>query len=168
MCAAHAADSTVSHPRPGTALLSRTPLGAARAHAFSAWPLDDKSFVAGDVRLDGADVEVVSVHLDPFSSAVRRRQIDAMASALGPRRGPRVVMGDMNSSWRGDVERLARALDVGAFEPHAAHRTFPSLRPLTRLDWILVSREIAFTGYGTAEAVVSDHLGVVADVTVAA
>jgi endonuclease/exonuclease/phosphatase family metal-dependent hydrolase len=166
MHAIHSADRVAAevHPRPGTALLSRAPLDAPRACAFQVWPLDDKSFVAGTVVLGGAALDVISVHLDPFSSAVRRRQIDAMGRALGPRVRPRVVMGDMNSSWRGDVERLASVLEVEPHEPHGAHRTFPAWRPLARIDWILASPEIAFTSYAVTPAIVSDHLGVVADV----
>jgi len=156
------------HPRPGTALLSRASLERPRAHAFRAGLLDDKSFTAGTARIDGALVDVLSVHLDPFSSATRRRQIDAMVRALGPRERPRVVMGDMNSSWSGDVGRLAAALELRAFEPHEARqRTFPAFHPVARLDWILISRELTFVTYAAVPAVVSDHLGVAADVIVA-
>jgi hypothetical protein len=44
----------------------------------------------------------------------------------------------------------------------AAHATFPSWRPLVRLDWILITEELGFEAYQTLPDRLSDHLGVVA------
>jgi endonuclease/exonuclease/phosphatase family metal-dependent hydrolase len=165
----------------GTAVLSRPPLHAPESTAFRTSPIDDKGWVKVTLApeaLGGRSIDVVSVHLDPFTPWARRRQIAMMAAALGQahRERPIVVMGDMNAAWgrdgKGDVARLARALGLHAWDPAAAVRepgqgTYPAGRPWRRIDWILLSPELAFASYATVPADVSDHRGVVADVVLA-
>jgi endonuclease/exonuclease/phosphatase family metal-dependent hydrolase len=158
----------------GTALLSFAELSAAESVAFRTSWLDDKGYVVATVRpaaLGGRAIDVVSLHLDPFSSAVRKRQIDAMSRALAARGRPLVVMGDMNASRRrgarSDVALLEERLGLHAYEPAGALPTYPAWRPRYRIDWILISAELAFAAYTTLPAVVSDHAGVLADVVLA-
>jgi endonuclease/exonuclease/phosphatase family metal-dependent hydrolase len=159
----------------GTAVLSRAAMQRRESLAFNTYVLDDKGFVRVTIApeaLDGRAVDVVSVHLDPFTPWARRRQIADMARLLARRERPMIVMGDMNASWgkdgRGDVARLARALGLHTWEPTAAsHDTYPSGRPWRRIDWILLSPELDFASYAVVPADVSDHRGVVADVVLA-
>jgi endonuclease/exonuclease/phosphatase family metal-dependent hydrolase len=58
---------------------------------------------------------------------------------------------------------LTETLGLRAFEPHWRSPTFPANRPRRRLDWILISRELDFRGYGTLPIHLSDHLLVMAD-----
>lgn len=153
----------------GTALLSRFPLAQPRSRAFLESWRDTKGFVAATVEpeaLGGACVDVVSIHLDFLAARVRRRQVDQLVEMFRHRERPLVVMGDFNCEWserRRSLDRLRRELRLRPpAEP--AHATFPSWRPLVRLDWILVSEELAFSSYETLPDRLSDHLGVVAGV----
>jgi endonuclease/exonuclease/phosphatase family metal-dependent hydrolase len=97
---------------------------------------------------------------------VRRRQVEHLVSAYRRRDRPLVVMGDFNCEWserRQSLDLLRRELRLRPVDS-TAHATFPSWRPLVRLDWILISEELAFTGYRTLPDRLSDHLGVVAEV----
>jgi endonuclease/exonuclease/phosphatase family metal-dependent hydrolase len=153
----------------GTALLSRHPLAGARSRAFLESWRDTKGFVAATVEppsLCGTGVDVVSIHLDFLAERIRRRQVEQLVEIFRQRERPLVVMGDFNCEWserRRSLDRLRRALKL---RPPAApaHATFPSWRPLVRLDWILVSEELDFTSYETLPDRLSDHLGVVAGV----
>jgi endonuclease/exonuclease/phosphatase family metal-dependent hydrolase len=153
----------------GTALLSRYPLAGARSRAFLESWRDTKGFVAATVApeaLGGAGVDVVSIHLDFLAERVRRRQVEQLVETFRRRERPLVVMGDFNCEWserRRSLALLRRELELRPpAEP--AHATFPSWRPLVRLDWILVSAELAFASYETLPDRLSDHLGVVAAV----
>lgn len=153
----------------GTALLSRYPLAQPRSRAFLESWRDTKGFVAATVEpkaLGGVAVDVVSIHLDFLAARIRRRQVDQLVEIFHQRERPLVVMGDFNCEWserRRSLERLRRELKLRPpAEP--AHATFPSWRPLVRLDWILVSEELVFTSYETLPDRLSDHLGVVAGV----
>jgi len=162
----------------GTAVLSRPALHAPESTAFHTSLLDDKGWVRVTVApeaLGGRAIDVVSVHLDPFTPWARRKQIAMMARAFEHRERPLIVMGDMNAAWGikadGDTARLARVLGLHAWQPAApadgALGTYPAGRPWRRIDWILLSPELAFASYAAVPAHVSDHRGVVADVVLA-
>lgn len=155
----------------GTALISRLPIVKPESRPFAANWRDTKGFVTGTVRLpeSGREVDVVSVHLDFLNPAERREQIRALAAALGERSRPLLVLGDLNcEAEAGEVFRLFEEhLGVRPYRPELEEPTFPSTRPLRRLDWILASEELEFVGYRTLDVRLSDHLGVVAEVRLA-
>lgn len=152
----------------GTALLSRLPLEAPRSHAFQQNWRDTKGFVAATVTPDalgGAAVDVVSIHLDFLAERVRRRQIEQLVDRFTGSGRPLVVLGDFNCELgerRRSFDLLAHELRLRPVERGGAP-TFPSWRPLVRLDWILVSPELEFARYRTLDDRLSDHLGVVAE-----
>lgn len=155
----------------GTALLSAFPIEAPDSVAFGTSFLDDKGLVVGTVRppaLEGGELDVVAIHLDPFFEGSRRAQVRRTVATLRARGvRPLVVMGDMNASWkegRGALGELARGLDLRAYLAPDAEDTYPAGRhPWRRIDWILISPELEFVRYRTLDAVVSDHRAVVAE-----
>jgi endonuclease/exonuclease/phosphatase family metal-dependent hydrolase len=96
----------------------------------------------------------------------RRRDLDKLAEL----REPLVLAGDFNDFPPGPVSRtLANRLrDVGAGIPGA--RTFPSRRPLLRLDRVYTSRALAvrqvFVARTPLVRLASDHLPLVVDLEV--
>ena len=110
--------------------------------------------------------DVVSVHLDFLRAGVRARQVARMVEVLAPRGRPLVVMGDFNAEWHDEssaVQRLADSLGLVAHAPEVRAHTFPAFR--ARLDWILVSPQLAFERHEVLSDVVSDHLPVIADLS---
>jgi len=151
----------------GTGLLSRLELGDAVACTFDrSLPTPAKGFTLATVRLDDETaVDVVSVHLDFLRADVRARQVARMVEVLAPRARPLVVMGDFNAEWHDEssaVQRLADSLGLVAHAPEVRAHTFPAFR--ARLDWILVSPQLAFERHEVLSDVVSDHLPVIADI----
>lgn len=153
----------------GTALLARVPLGAPRSLAFGESWRDTKGFVAATLSGDSIaapPIDVVSIHLDFLAERVRQRQVERLVDHFRGHDRPLVLMGDFNCEWserRRCLERLRRELRLRPVDG-TGHATFPSWRPLIRLDWILVSDELAFSGYETLPDQLSDHLGVVAEI----
>ena len=156
----------------GTALLSRHPLHGPASFVFEPTPpVGRKGFVVATLPLPGTRgcrVDVVSVHLDFLRKASRRRQILEMEQALADRANPLIILGDMNCWWRrrnDALKLLVERLNVYPCRPEDKElATFPSRRPILRIDWILISPELEFASYGIVGDQVSDHLGVVADV----
>jgi len=157
----------------GTALLSRLPLEEPRSLAFSQTWRDTKGFVAATVTpkaFEGVALDVVSIHLDFLAERIRRRQVDQLIERFAGSRRPLVVLGDFNCEWgerRRCFDRLGAELGLRAVE-RGGTPTFPAWRPLVRLDWVLVSPGLAFSGYRTLADRLSDHLSVVAEVRLAA
>lgn len=159
----------------GHALLSRHPLGGAEDRRFGRRFCHDKGFVVATVsapQLRGRELDVASVHLEPFASGVRRSQILELAMALRARRErtggrPIVVMGDMNTGY-GDATRgvglLATEAGLEAWRPTDRTPTYAMSLPRVRFDWILTSPELRIVGHQTLPDRVSDHAAVVADV----
>jgi endonuclease/exonuclease/phosphatase family metal-dependent hydrolase len=153
----------------GTALLSRYPLDRAESHRFSQSWRDTKGFVVATVRIphwQDLELDMVSLHLDFLTPRVRRRQVSRLIDTLQKRGHPVVLLGDMNCTWQEPrtLELLSRELRLHAHEPSEHRPTYPAYRPLRRVDWILISEDLAF---GDAHLAlphqVSDHLPVVAD-----
>ncbi|MFN7942119.1 MAG: endonuclease/exonuclease/phosphatase family protein [Thermoanaerobaculia bacterium] len=156
----------------GTALLSRLPLVDPISQAFQENWRDTKGFVTASVPLPGSTggtLDVVSIHLDFLNGDVRRRQVEQLIDRFRDRRRPLVVMGDFNCEFgerRRCFSRLAAELAVRPAR-QTGSPTYPSWRPLVRLDWILASEDLAFVRYETLDDRVSDHLGVMAEITAA-
>jgi len=158
----------------GTALLARPRPDAPRSKAFApSPPTFTKGFVAASVRWPpsgGARIEVVSVHLDFSRRSVQRAQVEDLVDAVAADRHPLIVMGDFNCEWGAEdspLQLLAEGLHLRAHRPEATGMaTFPTLG--TRIDWILISPGLEFVSYRVVPDTVSDHLGVVAEIAIAA
>jgi endonuclease/exonuclease/phosphatase family metal-dependent hydrolase len=153
----------------GTAIASRTALGNTESKRFRGDPVHAKGFVMADVELAGKGVTIVSLHLHSGNREIRRNQAAQIIEALRERRESLIVAGDFNCGWldEGDaLRRITTALDLEAFEPERRDLdTFRSANPLTRLDWILISRDLEFVSYRVLPDRVSDHLAVEADIS---
>ena len=155
----------------GTALMANQPLQDPSSHRFAVSWRDTKGFVVATVTVpewDDAEIDIVSVHLDFLIPRVRRKQILQLAERLIPRQRPCVVVGDLNCCWQWEprsMRLLTETLGLEAYEPQSMAPTFPSRRPIRRLDWVLISPELAYDGYHTLPVPLSDHLGVVADLS---
>ncbi|GMU04956.1 endonuclease/exonuclease/phosphatase family protein [Corallococcus caeni] len=148
----------------GTALLCRHPLESRDTAHFGRDRRMDKGYVVATLAGERGP-EVVSLHLDPFSPAVRQRQVDQLIHALRQRpERPRVVMGDFNAEDAdGPVARLCAAL--GLHTPADGEPTYPVPRARQRLDQVLISHALRFTRYARLPDAVSDHHAVVAELT---
>lgn len=157
----------------GTALLSRVRLHRTESHSFSpSWPTATKGYVLGAVLWRGRSdsvrahsVSLVSVHLDFSRRTVRAAQIAELLTHLAELPRPLIVMGDFNADWSeadSPVRALAREADLRAYQPTAAGLS--TYKDTGRLDWILISDELAFRDYAVLPDVVSDHLAVFARV----
>jgi endonuclease/exonuclease/phosphatase family metal-dependent hydrolase len=147
----------------GSALLSGTPLARARIHTFREGG-DGKGFVVGTLPASvtgNADVSVVSVHLNAFSSSIRQRQLARLTSELRDVPRPLVVMGDFNCD--DCLGSLERELDVHAYAG-ASPDTYVFAGVHRKLDWILISRELEFGSYRALPERLSDHRPIVADI----
>lgn len=153
----------------GTAMLSQAEILLAESFTFDPMPpLMPKGFLTTRIAWPGKpdlQVDVVSVHLDFSLSANRRRQVRRMIAELDPRGRPLIVMGDFNCDFmarRSALSELAEALDLQAYEQDSTQMaTFALTRK--RIDWILISRDLAFVSHQTLPDELSDHFAVTAE-----
>jgi endonuclease/exonuclease/phosphatase family metal-dependent hydrolase len=151
----------------GTALLANRPLTRGDTLAFATHPLDFKGMTSARIQFDDRLILVVSVHLDTTSRDIRVRQAKLLIDRLSGHRLPLVLMGDFNCDWsEGDaLELIAKRLNLRGWQPGTpVMATYPSSHPEQRVDWILLSKELRFEDYRVVPVLVSDHLGVVAEI----
>lgn len=154
----------------GTALMANLALNNPKAITFdpSLSPVP-KGFVVSTVNWPGnadIDVDIVSVHLDFASAAIRRQQAAELIETLRRRGHPVIIMGDFNDGWEENstVRHISEALALTAWSPEETGlETFPAFSK--RLDWILVSPELSFRSYNVLPDPISDHRSVLAEVT---
>ncbi len=149
----------------GNALLVRRGTLIESAGHIALPTLEPRGAVIADLRIDGAPVRVVGMHLD-LSGLHRRRQGHAITAALANRKPcATIIMGDTNE-WRphgGCLIDFARDFRIAPTGP-----SYHSRRPVGRLDRIMVDHAIRITDCGVHHSVLasraSDHLPVWADV----
>ena len=146
----------------GNAILVRKSADILRHEPVHLPALEPRGAVMADVRLNGASVRVVGMHLD-LSGLWRRRQahavqhhLDAIDDAM-----PRVLMGDLND-W---TRRGGCLRDFGRHYHFAdCGKSFHARRPVATLDRIMVSEGLRVAEAGVhrsaAARKASDHLPV--------
>ena len=146
----------------GNAILVRRGI-AVESHDIIHIPcLEPRGVVTASLSIGGTRVSVFGMHLD-LSGLWRVRQARAIAALADTarRQGPTVLMGDLNE-WRANA---------GCFREFGRHftlldpgPTFPSRRPLGRLDRIMHCGGLTVTDCGVHRSALattaSDHLPV--------
>jgi endonuclease/exonuclease/phosphatase family metal-dependent hydrolase len=157
----------------GNAILSRHPLRRGLNYDISEYRFEKRGLLHGLVTLPGPDASPSSVHcfcahLALFERA-RRRQTRAIIKVIDALTdgGPAIVAGDFND-WRNsasDVMSEAGFTEVFEALRGMPARTFPSVRPMLRMDRIYVrGLRIRSVEVLTEWAAISDHLPLAAEV----
>ena len=156
--------------RYGNAILSRLPIIKSRNYDLSVHRKEPRGALRCDIDVgEGALLHVFCIHLG-LSIGERRRQEALLLSADilrdAVRRDPVVVCGDFNYWLNGPARSLMHGeIHDAAHVVRAAERTYPSKRPLLRLDRMYVDRGVEplrLTSHRTPTSrVASDHLPLV-------
>lgn len=102
-------------------------------------------------------LHVCTLHL-ALSRRMRRRQFDFVTDLLGAAANV-VVMGDMNTGC--NAQEFRYFVERNGFkEPACSKPTFPSWRPVRRIDHILVSESLEVRNAQVLDYPLSDHLPV--------
>ncbi len=146
----------------GTALLSRFPLENAMQCTFKpTWPTFSKGFTYGEAVVGNRRVGLISVHLDfrPGKGKARKQQLEEIIEFVQDKSLPLIVAGDFNCEWSEKEDSLrtfAQRLKLQAWQPENEDLvTFRKLK--SRIDYILISQELAFVSHHVLDDVISDH-----------
>lgn len=170
-CIAHGLHSRSWMSTYGTALLSSAELREPASIQFQpSPPSKQKGYVSAQLLWRTGSgthrITVASVHFDFLRHRTRDGQVSEMVTGLSRIDGPLIVLGDLNSEWHTEdshVQRLARELDLHAFEPEQDGLGTYKKTTGKRLDWILVSRDLEFRKHEVLPNVVADHFAVFAE-----
>jgi endonuclease/exonuclease/phosphatase family metal-dependent hydrolase len=144
----------------GNALLVRKQVEVVGKELIHLPSLEPRGAVLADLRVDGAELRVVGMHLD-LSGLWRRRQAKAILAHLEHRPGhpPTVLMGDLNE-WSANGGCLRDFGNHHRFAP--CGKSFHARRPIAMLDRIMVNERLDVVEAGTHGSATarraSDHL----------
>ncbi len=157
----------------GAAILSSYPLYNCESVRFATSWKDTKGFVIATISIPQWGyklVDIVSLHLAPWSSKLREKQTELLIEFLNKKRSvknkhPLIVMGDLNCEYDAkELKLLTKELNLKCYSSGKA--TFPIHMPFRRIDWILISKELVFSCYLTNPTPLADHLMVTADIII--
>lgn len=160
----YASNVVYSHGHHGNAVLSRFPIGHTFNQDVTQLRFERRGLLHCEIEVPGwqTPIHCVCVHLSLFARS-RHRQMDALAKhleSIAEQDSPLIVGGDFND-WRNEADIwLAQRLGLTEIFGHAPGRSFPSKRPILRLDRIYVrgfSVKQARVHSGNPWSKISDH-----------
>ncbi len=153
----------------GTAILSKFPLHNTKSHRFPvAFPTPRKGYLLAEVELlPGKRVLLSSIHttwinmLYPNTRTLQLRHI--IKNVLKRPTLPIIMSGDFNDTvYKSKNTRMVdfiAALNLHAYDKDSQGlHTFSSESPVSRIDWVLLSKEFIFLSYETLPVHLSDHM----------
>ncbi|MFG6146827.1 endonuclease/exonuclease/phosphatase family protein [Halobacillus sp. B23F22_1] len=126
-------------------------------------------FAEAIINVQGSLIPFYSTHLDyrgdPY---IREMQVDDMLQIFEEQPGSKVLMGDMNASPEANELRplLEKFTDAWNTVNTTPGYTYPSVSPNNRIDHIYASEDIEVLDAHLIQSEASDHLPVIADLSV--
>jgi endonuclease/exonuclease/phosphatase family metal-dependent hydrolase len=159
----------------GLAILTRRPTAAFNNHSIPRLSTQEATtdpqplpgFLEAVIDVDGIRLRIFNTHLDYRADpAVRTLQVTAMLERLGPSLRRTVLTGDLNGPPAA-AELAPLFGPLGDSWPTTAGPgfTYPASAPARRIDYVLTTSDITATAVRVLATDASDHLPVVADLT---
>jgi len=154
----------------GIAVYSRVPFSSV-SHVESP-PLEYPTIIA-TVSIGNRDLTLISSHptipLGKTSYSARNQQLDSLGDLLQATERPVVLLGDFNATlWDPHLKKLAHSAGLAnARKGFGVLPTWPTYLPVAMIpiDHVLVSEGISVTSLKTGKSIGSDHLPLIATVS---
>ena len=141
----------------GLAIATSAPVEA----EFETLPRLDREEPRGLIGLPWREFGIIATHLSTVPAA-RETQLERLAEIVREASLPIVLLGDLNES----PKRLKPLIEAGLKLPTEPPRTFPTRWPRRKIDHVLVTEPLRLDGATTLASNASDHLPLVAEVTI--
>ncbi len=155
----------------GKAVLSRFPIISFKDHALPRKPeYESRSALEVVLKVGRTDLTLFNVHLCLNSENLRAAQLSMILKLAQTHLGPVIILGDFNAvptekslhSMISGSDRVFSDTEWSLYQRHTP--TFPAVRPVDKIDYILVNNEMCerLRRWDIIESLVSDHLPVLA------
>jgi endonuclease/exonuclease/phosphatase family metal-dependent hydrolase len=125
-------------------------------------------FLEATIDVLGRRVRVFNTHLDYRGDpAVRRQQVSEMLAIIGDSAAPVLMFGDLNAGPSApELQPLFRRLRDGWPGKTGTGFTYPAVKPVRRIDYVLASEHFRVIFARLLDAHASDHRPVVMDLVI--
>lgn len=158
----------------GTAVLSKFPILSSENHLltniqYAEKPTEQRGLLETVINVAGTHVSFYNTHLDHRRSEQRQLQVKEILGITSESNRPAVLVGDLNATPQStEMQQLmASFTDVFAALGQDGDYTMPVENPDRRIDYILARGEIEPRKAEVIQTAASDHLPVIADISVA-
>lgn len=141
--------------------LSRFPTGTVEDHALPG-PIKGRRVLRVPLRSPQGQIDMLVAHLS-LGPATQRRQLEFLSRLVAPGTAT-VLMGDLNCEPEA-LRRHPALREAGFWVPDNSPLTFPSWRPRTAIDHILLSPQLQVHRLESLPHAISDHLPLAAEVS---
>ena len=157
----------------GTAVLSEYPILSSENHlltniVYAERPSEQRGLLETVINVRGNHVGFYSTHLDARRSEQRQLQVKEILALTEDSERPAVVVGDLNAREASPEVRdlLTEFTDSFDLLGQDTDYSYPTTNPTARIDYILTRGDIEPTFGEVVDTGSSDHLPVVADLTI--
>ena len=161
----------------GVGVLSKFPILKAKNHSITRLSTQDPNplpalapgFLEVLLNVKGAKLSFYVTHLDfRPDPTVRQMQVADMLQIISSSKNAKLLAGDMNASPNApELSPLfSRFKDAWSTTNPEPGYTFPADNPINRIDYILTSPQINVKQTNVLSTLASDHLPVLADITI--
>lgn len=128
---------------------------------------EQRGLAQADIKVRGVDFRLYNTHLTHNNQPGRVAQAEAVNAIIADDKLPSVLVGDLNAPPTAPEYALftAELEDVWPVVGEGPGHTIDAENPTRRIDYILVSDDITPVSAEVVETLASDHLPVVAEVT---
>ena len=149
----------------GTAVLSKYPIiQAANYPLTKIGNTEQRGLSETVINVKGHHLNFYNTHL-ALTAAERTIQIQEVIEIAGKTDGPKVIMGDLNARPNSAEMQPLFAHYKDAFADQNDAYTIPAENPNSRIDYIFTSNEIETEDAKVLSTIASDHLPIVAKIT---
>jgi len=149
----------------GTAVLSKYPIiQAANYPLTKIGNTEQRGLSETVINVKGHHLNFYNTHL-ALTAAERTIQIQEVIEIAGKTDGPKVIMGDLNARPNSAEMQPLFAHYKDAFADQNDAYTIPAENPTSRIDYIFTSNEIETEDAKVLSTIASDHLPIVAKIT---
>jgi endonuclease/exonuclease/phosphatase family metal-dependent hydrolase len=151
--------------RYGNAVLSRYPIVRRSTVLLPrTGPVEQRALLRAQIDFGDRLVDAYTTHLEAHDLRQRALQAGAVATAIAARRGPRVLLADLNAKPDGlEMAAIAAVVNDAWALGSGPGLTYPAAQPTRRIDVVQHSGELVPTSASVVASTVSDHRPVVVD-----
>ncbi|WP_257347322.1 endonuclease/exonuclease/phosphatase family protein [Pseudalkalibacillus decolorationis] len=148
----------------GTAVLSKYPIIESENHLLTKiGNTEQRGLLETTINVKGNHLHFYNTHL-ALTSAEREIQLKEIIEIAGEKKGPKVIMGDLNATPTSNEMKLMYANYVDAFAKTPEAYTYPAEDPSKRIDYIFTSDNIETGETEVISTNASDHLPLTAEI----
>lgn len=158
----------------GTAVLSKYPILSSENHLltniqYAEKPTEQRGLLETVINVEGNHISFYNTHLDHRRSEQRQLQVKEILGITSGSGRPSLLVGDLNAiPTSTEMQQLmTRFTDVFAALGQDTDYTMPVENPVSRIDYILGHGDIRPRFAEVIRTTASDHLPIIADVSVA-